>query len=129
MRKLGGDCRHWRGARLAKPFGASNGAAPPPYRPAPGRRVKTLFTLCRAARIGCGMVIFAALALSVTPADPPPPVRIVAAERQAQAMVRILPGAALRFAEIEQSAPETLRDTQVRTPDGTPEPARLIEFH
>ena len=74
------------------------------------------------------MIILAALALSATPIESPPPVRIVTAERQAQAIVRILPGAALRFAEIEQSAPETLRDTQVRTPDGTPEPARLIEF-
>ena len=75
------------------------------------------------------MLILAALALSATPVDIPPPTRIVAAERQAQAMVRILPGTALRFAEIEHSAPERLRDTHIRTPDGSPEPARLVEFH
>ena len=98
------------------------------FRPAPGRRVKSVFTLCRAARIACGMVILAALALAAIPADGPPPARIVAAERQAQAMVRILPGAALRFSQIEQSAPQTLRDTSIRTPDGAQAPARLVEF-
>jgi len=100
-----------------------------PFRPVPGRRVKSVFTLCRAARIGSSMVVLAALALAAIAADGPPPARIVAAERQAQAMVRILPGAALRFAEIERSAPETLRDTSIRTPDGAQEPARLVEFH
>ena len=101
------------------------------FRPMPGRRVKTLFTLCGAARIERGMVIFAALAavaLGAT-AEAPPPARMVAAERQAQAMVRIVPGAALRFAAIERSAPETLRDTHARAPDGSPERVRLVEFH
>jgi hypothetical protein len=74
------------------------------------------------------MVILAALVLSATPVEAPRPARIVAAERQAQAVVRILPGAALRFAEIERSAPETLRDTYIRAPDGSPEPARLVEY-
>ena len=100
-----------------------------PIRPVPGRRLKTLLTLCRAARIGCRMVILAALALAATPAEARPPAPVVAAERQAQAVVRIVPGAALRFAEIERNAPETFRDTQVRAPDGSPERARLVEFH
>jgi hypothetical protein len=73
------------------------------------------------------MVILTILALAGASATPPPPLR-VAAERQAVAMVRILPGAPLRFAEIERNAPETLRDTQVRGPDGSTEPARLVEF-
>ena len=49
-------------------------------------------------------------------------------EQQATAMVRILPGAPLRFAEIEKSAPERLRDTTIRAWDGPPEAARLVEF-
>ena len=73
------------------------------------------------------MVILTILALAGASATPPPPLR-VAAERQAVAMVRILPGAPLRFAEIERTAPETLRDTRIRTPAGSTEPARLVEF-
>ena len=73
------------------------------------------------------MVILAILAVAGASASPPPPLR-VAAERQAVAMVRILSGAPLRFSEIERNAPETLRNTRVRAPDGSMEPARLVEF-
>ena len=72
------------------------------------------------------MVILVVLLAAV--AAPAPPVQRVAAERQAIAMVRILPGAALKFAEIEQSAPERFRDTHIRGADGSSEPARLVEF-
>ena len=71
------------------------------------------------------MVIFAALLLAAAPLAP---VQRVAAERQAIAMVRIVPGAQVRFSEIEQSAPERFRDTQIRGVDGSSEPARLVEF-
>ena len=71
------------------------------------------------------MVLLAVLAMAAS-ATPPPP--RVAAERQAVAMVRILPGAPLRFAEIERTAPQTLRNAQIRNPDGSLEPARLAEF-
>jgi hypothetical protein len=76
------------------------------------------------------MVIFAAFALSVAlgeaaAARPEP----VAAERPAVAMVRILPGASVRFAEIEKQAPERLTDARIRTADGASQPARLVEFH
>lgn len=74
--------------------------------------------------------MLAALVLAPAPATEPPqpqPPR-VAAERQALAMVRILPGAHLRFAEIEKNAPESFRDTQIRAADGSLEPARLVEF-
>ena len=75
------------------------------------------------------MLLLAALAIAAAPAgQTPPPVERVAAERQAQAMVRILPGAQLRFAEIEKNAPQSFRDTQIRAADGSLEPARLVEF-
>ncbi len=71
------------------------------------------------------MVIVAALILAAAP-EPVAP-RVVA-ERQAIAMVRILPGAVLKFSEIEKSAPESFRDTQIRAADGSAQPARLVEF-
>lgn len=49
-------------------------------------------------------------------------------ERQAQAVVKILKVEPIRFAEIERSRPEALRETQVRAPDGSRQPARLLEF-
>ena len=75
------------------------------------------------------MVLLAALVLATSPAEPsaPQPQRVTA-ERQAVAIVRILPGAQLRFAEIEKSSPERLTDTRIRTADGSTEPARLVEF-
>lgn len=75
------------------------------------------------------MVIFAALVVAGFQAEPSsPPVQRVAAERQAVAMVRILPGAQVRFSELEKNAPESLRDTQIRATDGSSQPARLVEF-
>ncbi len=74
------------------------------------------------------MVIVAALLLAAAPAEAAPPAQRVAAESQALAMVRILPGAQIRFFELEQSAPERFRDTQIRAADGSSEPARLVEF-
>ena len=74
------------------------------------------------------MLLLAALALAA-PAEPaPPPVQRVAAEGQAVAMVRILPGAALKFSELEKNAPESFRNTEIRAPDGSSQPARLVEF-
>ena len=71
------------------------------------------------------MVIVAALLLATAPELPAPR---IAAESQASAMVRILPGAQIRFSEMEQSAPERFRNTHIRAADGSPEPARLVEF-
>jgi len=74
------------------------------------------------------MVIFAfALALAAAPSGQAVP-PTVAAERQATAMVRIVTAPPIRFAEIEKHAPKTLTDAHVRMPDGTAEPARLVEF-
>ena len=74
------------------------------------------------------MVLIAALLLAAAAEPAPPPAMPVVAERQAVAMVRILPGAQLRFSEIEKKAPETLTDAQIRRRDGSPEHARLVEF-
>ena len=75
------------------------------------------------------MLLFAALALAPSPAEPAsPPVQRVLAEREAMAVVRILPGAQLKFSELEKSAPERFRDTQIRDADGSSQPARVIEF-
>lgn len=49
-------------------------------------------------------------------------------DRQAQATVRILRVEPVRFQEIESQRPELLRSTVVRTRDGKPEPARLLEY-
>jgi len=69
------------------------------------------------------MIILAAI-LAATPM----PLEPVAPERQARAVVRILKGEALRFAELEKFDPHVLRETTVRSPEGTEEKARLVEF-
>ena len=74
------------------------------------------------------MVILAAFLVAAAAEPAPPPVQRVAAERQAVALVRILPGVALKFSEIEKSAPESFRNTEIRAADGSAQPARLVEF-
>ena len=66
----------------------------------------------------------AALAVSPQPAEQ----QAVAPARQAQATVTIVSAATIRFAELERSQPELLRDTQVDDADGSTQPARLVEF-
>ena len=72
------------------------------------------------------MVILVALFLAAAPASPPP--QRVAAERQAVALVRIVPGAQVRFSALENIAPESFTNTRIRAPDGSSQPARLVEF-
>ena len=75
------------------------------------------------------MVLVAALFLAAVPAEQRSPGKQpVVAEREAVATVRILPGAQLRFSEIEKTAPESFSDAQVRGAHGLLEPARLVEF-
>src|SRR5687767_708007 len=94
------------------------------FRPGAGRRVKSLFTIRAAVRYDRAMLIAALLAIS-SPVEPRP---AAAPQRQAQATVRIVAAAALRFAEIEKTSPDRLRDALIRSPDGPPQPARLVEF-
>ena len=81
------------------------------------------------------MVLVAALLLAAAPgqpaqsAQPAQPPRLVTAEQQAMATVRILSGDPIRFSELEKQAPERFRDAHIRGVGGAPEPARLIEFH
>ena len=99
---------------------------PPDPSPNPSRRgtrVKTAFTISAAGRYQCGMVIFAILAATVVPVPVP-----ASPERQARAMVTIVSNAALRFAEIEKSRPKALRETRVRSADGSLQTVRLVEF-
>ncbi len=72
------------------------------------------------------MVIFvsAALAATLVPQAPAP----ASPERQAQATVTILSSASLRFSEIENTHPRTLRETRVWAADGSVETVRLVEF-
>jgi hypothetical protein len=42
--------------------------------------------------------------------------------------VTILPAARLRFADIERDQPKSLRETVVRSADGTVEKLKLVEF-
>ncbi len=71
------------------------------------------------------MLLLAAAALAASqPAEP----RLVAPARQAQAVVRIVRSATLRFSEIERSQPQLLRESKVRSSSGDFETARLIEF-
>jgi hypothetical protein len=72
------------------------------------------------------MVIFAALVLAAQPAGQLPPP--AAAQRQAAAMVRILPGAAIKFRELEKSAAYRFTNARIRGSDGSSQPARLVEF-
>jgi hypothetical protein len=66
----------------------------------------------------------AALAVPLERVEP----QAVAPERQAQATVIILPAASLRFSEIESEQPERLRETVIRSADGSTQRARLVEF-
>jgi hypothetical protein len=75
------------------------------------------------------MAILAAVLLAVSPSPPALPApHPVTAERQAVAVVRILPGAQFRYAELEKIAPASFTDAQIRDTDGSSRPARLIEF-
>ena len=103
----------------------------PRTRPFAGRRVKAVFTIWAAERYAGGMVIVTSLALA-TAALAVPLERVephaVAPERQAQVTVIILPAARLRFSEIEREQPMLLRETVIRAPDGSTQPAKLVEF-
>ncbi len=71
------------------------------------------------------MLILAAAVLAATPPAEP---RVVAPARQAQAVVRIIKSAALRFSELDKSQPQLFRETKVRSAGGSIETTRLIEF-
>ena len=76
------------------------------------------------------MIAFA-IALAIIAASQPPadPLQSeVTTGRQAQALVRILRAEPVRFSEIEDSRSELLRETAIRSPDGSMKPARLVEF-
>jgi hypothetical protein len=66
----------------------------------------------------------AALAVPLERVEP----QAVAPERQAQVTVIILPAASLRFSEIESEQPERLRETVIRSADGSTQRALLVEF-
>ena len=101
------------------------------FRPCAGQWVKAAFTICSPKRYGVGMVIVVSLALAAAalsvPLERVEP-QAAGPMRQAQAVVTILPGAALRFAQIERERPRVLRETAVRRPDGSVEQVRLVEF-
>ncbi len=67
-----------------------------------------------------------ALLATVAQADVPRPSALPL--RQAKASVRIVRASPVRFQEIEQRAPATLRKTLIRSPDGELHEARLLEF-
>ena len=102
---------------------APHSAANPSLR---GTMLKTLFTIRAAVRYWSGMIIFVAAALAATlePHAQAP----VSPERQAQAMVIILPSASLRFSEIEKTNPRAMRETRLRGADGKAETVKLVEF-
>ena len=75
------------------------------------------------------MVIFAALAACRAPPAPPSTPRIVAAESQAIAMVRILRAEPVQFVGARKNRPRTFQRCEVHGADGSSEPARLVEFH
>ena len=121
MKKAAAIAAYWPGAASSK---GEKPAQCRCVRPSAGLVLKTLFTICARRRYGRAMLIFAAALLAATP---PAPERVVPV-RQARAMVTITAGAKLRFTELEKTAPELFRKSSVRSPDGAPEAARLIEF-
>lgn len=69
------------------------------------------------------MLLFLAAAIATaSPVSPAVP------DRQARATVRIFRAEPIRFQEIERQQPDQLRSTVVRTREGKPEPARLLEY-
>ena len=67
------------------------------------------------------MLLFAAAIASSTVTQAVP-------DRQGRATVRIIRADPIKFAEIERLRPELLRSTIIRTRDGKPEAARLLEY-
>ena len=70
------------------------------------------------------MVLAAVIAVATAAAPAMP----AAPRKQAVATVRIVRAEPLRFAEIERKSPNALRTTRIAGPNGTREPARLLEF-
>ena len=95
------------------------------HRPGMGRSFKTLFTIAASRRYDPAMLVFIVLALA---AATPQQATVTAPERQARAMALIRRAAALRFAEIEAQSPHMLRNSTIRSREGSGQPARLIEF-
>jgi hypothetical protein len=70
-----------------------------------------------------GTMLSLAAALLIAPSA-----TTAAPDRQARATVRIIRVEPILFQEIERRRPSLLRSTYVRTRDGNPEPARLLEY-
>ena len=67
-----------------------------------------------------------AAAVSAAPAETPVP---TAAERPAQAVVRIVRGAEIRFGQVGHFEEGVVRKSVIRERDGSLRPASLIEFY
>ena len=66
--------------------------------------------------------------VAATAAQADAPRRDATPQVQAKATVRIVRAMPIRFDEIEQQTPATLRRGTIRLPDGGVQQARLIEF-
>ena len=95
----------------------------PPYPSHRGTPVKTAFTISAAGRYLVRMIAFVLVALAAAL-----PLAPVSPGRQARAMVTIVPSASLRFAEIEKARPKALRESRVRSANGSQQTVRLVEF-
>ena len=122
MKKAAVIAAYWQGAASSK---GHSGAQCRCSRPVAGPDFKTLFTNWAGRRYDWVMFMLAAAALAVTSTAAP---QAVAPDRQARATVRIIPGAKLRFAEIEKADPKLFRESRVRSANGLAETAKLIEF-
>ena len=73
------------------------------------------------------MILIASLAIASAAAAQPAP-QPAPTQARAQATIRIISAAQLRFGEIEKSSPELLRSSLIRSADGIPQRAKLVEF-
>lgn len=71
-------------------------------------------------------LLLALAALAAATADQP--AARPGASAQATATIRVLSGSAIRFEEVEKDSPASLRDTQVRSSDGSLQTVRVVEF-
>jgi ABC-type molybdate transport system substrate-binding protein len=74
------------------------------------------------------MVLLSALILAVaaTSGGSTPPA--AGARAHATASIKILSAASLRFDELERTEPTALRETQVRSADGSVQQLKVVEF-
>jgi hypothetical protein len=74
------------------------------------------------------MILLAAAVLAATSPPPNPPRRTSAAVAEARVSIRIISGVEIKLGAANNAGAPPVRDSVVHVADGSPAPAKLIEF-